>query len=148
MIPITPAAGAESNAISVLVVSGRLQHNPPHATTSGRNRYGNGVFGNMSSVIKRIGNGTWITSITTRSSMAIPTARRNGRTARLVAVFGKGGIHPIGEPGNPNTSRTSIVNNVIVGWQRSGGIGNHQNVGHATLCPTYIFIALTIFQWS
>jgi len=58
MIPVTRAAGAESNAILASVASGIALCNPSHATTSVRNRYGNGASGNTPSVMETIGKGT------------------------------------------------------------------------------------------
>ncbi len=82
-MPITPAAGAASSAISARDALASGRSGPRRDGTSGKSRCGRGVFGSMPFGMIAIGGGTWITFTTTPSGMGIAARRRIGRGVPL-----------------------------------------------------------------
>ena len=110
MTTTTQPAGAGSNAISALAVLEPMRRNRPRAITSRKNRSGNGASGNTPSAMKTIGKGTWVTSITTPSSMVTPGAPESGHTVRSSDTYKKGGIQRIGEWRSQKALKESNMN--------------------------------------
>ena len=95
---------------TILAVLEPMRRNRPRAITSRKNRSGNGASGNTPSAMKTIGKGTWVTSITTPSSMVTPGAPESGHTVRSSDTYKKGGIQRIGEWRSQKALKESNMN--------------------------------------
>src|SRR3989338_2473270 len=95
-MPTIRDAGRASNATSALAAPAPPWQPAHHVSPSASARYGKGVSGNTASATKKIGGGTWITFITTRSNTDTPPARGIGRTARYGNAPRVAGIPRIG----------------------------------------------------